>query len=565
MSEFSSKAMEGGEQSNPVGGALFDSALKGTLAARCGGISAPGQPVAQRSGIASSASEPQLAAQLLCHWGVTEGGAPAGKKPKLSAPSGLDAVAKNNSDGNNRAEHKAAIEAPEAGDGDCRAGNTVEPGSSWDLGGWGAFAASMLGGATSGALGEVGALTAVGAGGGGASLLGKGHSVHQGEAGAIPSQNKRSAKASEPGQPLMPQGGGGTAAPGDVVSGYVIYPGEVRHGGSLAWRNNNPGNIRPGNFTQSHGAFPGKSNHNFGIFPSYAQGFAAISALLRTPNYQSKTILKAMETYAPAADKNDPVAYSNSVHKMTGLETSLTVSSLSDGELGRMASAIQRVEGYIVGKIYHLDDPELPVEVRHAIEGSSKSRKDQAPTKDKKYGGNPGADASGPAPGNVGGHATSPATAHSGKPKESLPFAKTVTNNGALPNVNAGVKLTAAISAGYAVLAPYLPQSVRLTSGLRTDDDQRALINRMFKKNKGPAGIENALGQQQWLVGKGFKVAKVGASRHRTGLAFDLSGAPLEQIKAKVMECAAEHPDTFFLSRTILETKNNCLHVELAR
>src|SRR5262249_27336608 len=143
-----------------------------------------------------------------------------------------------------------------------------------------------------------------------------------------------------PARPGAPAAGKG-AQPGDVVQGYVIYETEVRTGGTLAWRNNNPGNIRNGPFADGHGAYKGKSNKNFAIFPTEAAGFAAIKALLKTSKYSGKTIIDAMKDYAPANDNNDPVAYANTVRKLTGLDLNRKVGSLSDDELTKMANAIK--------------------------------------------------------------------------------------------------------------------------------------------------------------------------------------------------------------------------------
>ena len=66
----------------------------------------------------------------------------------------------------------------------------------------------------------------------------------------------------------------------------------VRHGGSRAWRNNNPGNIRSGDFADEHGAIGAAAG--FAVFPDYATGHAALKALLKTDVYASKTIVEAV-------------------------------------------------------------------------------------------------------------------------------------------------------------------------------------------------------------------------------------------------------------------------------
>lgn len=146
---------------------------------------------------------------------------------------------------------------------------------------------------------------------------------------------------------------------GDVLHGHVIYPNEVRGQGSIAWRNNNPGNIRNGKFTNAHGAFKNKSNRGFAIFPSHAVGFAALLALLKTDSYRPLNVADAMKRYAPSEDSNDPVAYARTVSKMTGLDVGKTLGSLTDGELEKFAKAIQKVEGWVVGTSYPLNDARL--------------------------------------------------------------------------------------------------------------------------------------------------------------------------------------------------------------
>ena len=155
-----------------------------------------------------------------------------------------------------------------------------------------------------------------------------------------------------------------TAEPGDVVSGWVVYETEARRRGTLAWRNNNPGNIRPGAFATNHGAYAGKRSGGFAVFPTYEQGFAAIKALLRTSRYSPLTISAAIAIYAPSNDSNDPVAYAATISHRTGLDASRTIDSLSDTELDAVAQAIRAVEGYTVGTTLPRTDTTLPAQVR---------------------------------------------------------------------------------------------------------------------------------------------------------------------------------------------------------
>jgi hypothetical protein len=129
--------------------------------------------------------------------------------------------------------------------------------------------------------------------------------------------------------------------------------------------------------------------------------------------------------------------------------------------------------------------------------------------------------------------------------------------------IRPGVKLTAAISAAFAILRPYLPRGTVMTSGLRSDEDQRALINRMYLQKGGPANVTDINRRLQFLRQRGVKIAAPGSSPHRTGKAFDLSGAGLSSIVAAVLKCKREKRE-FKYTKHILEPKNNCVHVEVS-
>ncbi|HDR1793436.1 TPA: integrating conjugative element protein [Pasteurella multocida] len=121
-----------------------------------------------------------------------------------------------------------------------------------------------------------------------------------------------------------------------------------REGGSLAWRNNNPGNIRAGAFAKSLGAI-GVGPGGFAIFPDAETGTRAISALMRTKNYNNLSIADAIARYAPPSE-NNTAAYQAAIRKQTGLDSLRKISTLSDTELGRVVDAIKQHEGWKEGK-----------------------------------------------------------------------------------------------------------------------------------------------------------------------------------------------------------------------
>lgn len=147
--------------------------------------------------------------------------------------------------------------------------------------------------------------------------------------------------------------------PGDVfhVQGktYILYDNEIKTGGSLAWINNNPGNIRPGGHeAERYGAYVGKQYANFAIFPNEQTGFNAIKSFLKVRS--NKSITQIMEIYAPRGDgNNDPDAYARSISNRLEVPVSTLVGSLSDEQLTTFAREIQRVEGWNPGTSYNLD------------------------------------------------------------------------------------------------------------------------------------------------------------------------------------------------------------------
>jgi len=119
-------------------------------------------------------------------------------------------------------------------------------------------------------------------------------------------------------------------------------------GGTRAWRNNNPGNIRAGDFALRRAAIGAAGG--FAVFPNYETGFAALIALLRAPSYQQLTVEQAINRYAPPIE-NDTGAYINAVEKQIGISRNAPMKLLSDDGLYKLAKAIEKHEGYKAGII----------------------------------------------------------------------------------------------------------------------------------------------------------------------------------------------------------------------
>lgn len=123
---------------------------------------------------------------------------------------------------------------------------------------------------------------------------------------------------------------------------------EVRSGGTRAWRNNNPGNIRSGDFARSHGSI-GEAG-GFAVFPSEAAGQAALTALLNTNTYQPLTINQAISRYAPPSE-NDTANYQRLIQQGTGLDGDTRKNELTPAQLTLVANTIRTIEGWREGTV----------------------------------------------------------------------------------------------------------------------------------------------------------------------------------------------------------------------
>jgi len=131
---------------------------------------------------------------------------------------------------------------------------------------------------------------------------------------------------------------------------YVMKNGDKikRSGGTVAWRNNNPGNIIKSDFAMKNGAIG--SSGRWAVFPDEKTGLIAITKLLKTNGYINLSISGAIHKWAPVGDGNNPDAYTKHVSEMTGLNANDVIKNLSDADLMNIARAIQNVEGWQVGK-----------------------------------------------------------------------------------------------------------------------------------------------------------------------------------------------------------------------
>ncbi|EBV2046315.1 TPA: lytic transglycosylase catalytic [Salmonella enterica] len=124
-----------------------------------------------------------------------------------------------------------------------------------------------------------------------------------------------------------------------VVYGSNIQP-DIPGGGTLADRNNNPGNIRP------------VGGNGFRFFESALQGWEAMKNQLmryftgKTTGRALQTIQDIVSTWAPAGDNNDPKKYAQDVAKWMGVSPN-TVLNLANPEImAALMQSMARKEGY---------------------------------------------------------------------------------------------------------------------------------------------------------------------------------------------------------------------------
>lgn len=119
----------------------------------------------------------------------------------------------------------------------------------------------------------------------------------------------------------------------------------IRSGGTKAWRNNNPGNmISQSGFAARHGAI-GKAG-GMAVFPSEAAGRKALIDLIKSSNYNNLKITEFPEKY----DKDNAKEYRRMLLSISKLDPDKRIKSLSPNEFNRLHEAIERIEGWEVGK-----------------------------------------------------------------------------------------------------------------------------------------------------------------------------------------------------------------------
>ena len=120
----------------------------------------------------------------------------------------------------------------------------------------------------------------------------------------------------------------------------------TKENGTVAWRNNNEGNLRPGSLSSSR---IGVDKKNFAVFATPEDGHNAKKYLLfSSSSYKDLTLKDAIKKYAPASDNNNPDSYANFIMRNGKVENKAMCKYSSD-EQERIMSSMKIQEGYKAG------------------------------------------------------------------------------------------------------------------------------------------------------------------------------------------------------------------------
>lgn len=122
---------------------------------------------------------------------------------------------------------------------------------------------------------------------------------------------------------------------------------EMRTGGSVAWRLNNPGRILYGDFAKSYGAIGEFSK--YAIFPKYAKGREALYDYLFKSNiYRNLTIKAAMDKFAP---KNKSTTYTKEITKKLVVSSGTIMAEIGENKRNELLNVVQRLENYHIAGV----------------------------------------------------------------------------------------------------------------------------------------------------------------------------------------------------------------------
>lgn len=158
-------------------------------------------------------------------------------------------------------------------------------------------------------------------------------------------------------------------------------------------------------------------------------------------------------------------------------------------------------------------------------------------------------------------------------------FTQRVLNQWSIKPIKAGVNLPGRLREAWDMVNPLLPEGSTCTSGYRSTEDQRKLLQRFYLQDF-RAAIVGKYGQSDYdevakdlvahendvlrmVHGIGQLIAKPGTSPHERMKAIDIGGpAAIDGKQVDVVRLVAKaNPD--LLSGRVLRERNGCVHFEI--
>jgi len=140
--------------------------------------------------------------------------------------------------------------------------------------------------------------------------------------------------------------------PTNTIQGKSVeYSNYIKFGGSLAWRNNNPGNMRLSKEPKYYGALS-RDEKRFLQFSTEKDGFDALLVYIKT--WKNASLEKFINQYAPP-NENNTSGYLEKVSIALQTNPSIKMSELDDNQRYKLALEIKKIEGWKVGKIKYKD------------------------------------------------------------------------------------------------------------------------------------------------------------------------------------------------------------------
>ncbi|HBB34265.1 MAG TPA: hypothetical protein DDZ80_27420 [Cyanobacteria bacterium UBA8803] len=169
----------------------------------------------------------------------------------------------------------------------------------------------------------------------------------------------------------------GTVGKDLAGQGYVVYQNEVKVGGALPWRNNNPGNVTIASNAEGVIGF-NPEGIGFVVFKDWESGVKASGKWWddRKTKSPGDNIENAILIYSQGLNRSEKALkeadkYNEEVESWTGLKRTRTLGSLSEEELAQLKLAILRKEGGLsklnVGTSHTCASTSSPLEYRHLL------------------------------------------------------------------------------------------------------------------------------------------------------------------------------------------------------